>query len=282
MKTTKTIDFNRDTSGDRKGLRRMFAALAALLVLFAVVFALLLAKNGFSLNRLLGAETSLPEPSETENGAAGEPAAAPEAGAVNVLFLCSSEKEVVFCSVFSFLPAANAVRVKPVSPELSLPRGDGAARISEIFYNFGAAEVAEALSAKNVTVHRWVSVNEAKFRLLLQKFGDTPVTLPNPVDFTVDAIRYQFGKGAHTLTADALVSVMKYGYAGDDALRFQAQAMADVLKNDLTAENVLRGEAFFAELVNMVDCNISAFDYAAYKQRLADFLSNSPEISAIS
>ena len=283
MKNAKQIDFNRDRSNEKRAARRVIAVIVAVFVLGAVVFTAVMAVNDFDFEKFLGAADA---PTEETTAEAPETAAlaAPfsDADAVNILLLCSEEKRVTFCEILSFSAAENSIRVKPVSPELRLETGNASTRIAELFHNFGAAEVARAIGEKYVPIHRWVSVSEANFKKIVQGFGNVDVYVPNPVDFSVDAIRYQFGKGTHSMNSDALVSVMKLGYEGDDALSFQAAGVAAVLKTCLTPQTLEKGERFFTEFVNQVDGNITAFDYATYAPRLAAFLERSPEISVIS
>ena len=283
MKNAKQIDFNRDRSNEKRAARRVIAAVCAVFVLGAVVFAAVMAANDFDFEKFLGAAEA---PSEETTAETPETAAfaAPfsDADAINILLLCSEEKSITFCEILSFSAAENSIRVKPVSPELRFGAGNPSARIAELFYNFGAAEVAKAIGEKYVPIHRWVCVSEANFKKIVQSFGNVDVYVPNPVDFSVDAIRYQFGKGTHSMTSDALLSVMKLGYEGDNALSFQAAGIAAVLKTCLTPQTLEKGERFFTDLVNQVDGNITAFDYASYAPRLAAFLERSPEISVIS
>ena len=154
--------------------------------------------------------------------------------------------------------------------------------MAEIFYTYGVSEVAKALGEKYVPIHRYISVNEAGFKKIVQSFGNVDVYIPNPVDFSVDAIRYQYGKGPHSLTSDALLAVMKQGYEGDNALSFQAAAVAAVVKTALTQGALTADESGFTQLINQVDSNITAFDYADYRQRIADFMARGPEFSVIS
>ena len=284
MKNAKPIDFNRDRSDDKRAIRRVILALGAVLALGAAVFLVLLAMNDFDIEKFLGAaeapsseETSAEAPETAE-------AAAPftDSAAVNVLLLCSEEKSVTFCDIISVSTAENSVRVKPVSPELKAEHGGVSARIAEIFYNYGAAEVAQALSEKYVPIHRYIAVNEAGFRKIVQGFGNVDVYLPNPVDFSVDAIRYQYGKGPHSLSSDALLAVMKEGYEGDNALSFQATAVAAVVKAALTERTLLQGEDAFTAFINQVDSNVTAFDYADHRARLIELMAREPEFSAIS
>ena len=285
MKKHADIDFNRNIRDGGMGVKRVLIALAAVLVLGVVIFAAVLAINDFDFTKFLGAEDPSEDVSAESDAVTGQDSfAAPfsDASAINVLMICHSEKTVTFCELISFSAAENSIRVKPVSPELLLPFGGKQARISEIFYDFGAAEIARALGEKNVTVHRYFSVSEPKLKLILQKFGNVTVNLPGRVDVNVDAIRYQFPKGAQELTPDALLGLIKYAYEDDDALSFQAEAVAGILRTCFTLETMQRDDSFFSDVVNLIDGNLTAFDFAEYKPRIIEFITNEPEISVIS
>ena len=284
MRKHADIDFNRNIRDDAKGVKRVLIALAAVLVLGVVIFAAVLALNDFDFAKFLGAEDPSEDASETVSISGQDSFAAPfsDASAINVLMVCHSEKTVTFCELMSFSAAENSIRVKPVSPELLLPFGGKQRRISEIFYDFGAAEIARALGEKGITVQRYFSVSEPKFKLLLQKFGNVTVTLPGRVDVNVDAIRYQYPKGAQELTPDALLGLMKYAYEDEDALSFQAEAVAGILRTCFTLETMERDESFFSDIVNLIEGNLTAFDFAEYKPRIIEFITNEPEISVIS
>ena len=283
MKNAKQIDFNRDRSDDKRAVRRVIAALGAVLVLGVAVFFVVMAVNDFDFKKFIGAAEPLSTEDPSAEAQSTDPAAAPftDGDAINILILCSEERAVTFCDIVSFSAAENSIRVKPVSPELK-PDPAKADRITEIFYNFGVAEVAKALGVKYVPIHRYLAVNESGFKKLVQGFGNVDVYIPNPVDFSVDAIRYQYGKGNRSLSSDALLALMKYAYEGDNALAFQAAGVAAVISAALTPETLSEGESWFTELINQVDSNITAFDYANYRQRLADFMAREPEISVIS
>lgn len=285
MRKHADIDFNHSIRGDNAGIKRVIIALAAVLVLGVVIFAAVMALNDFSFDKFIGAEeSSSQEASSGEKSASPDSFAAPfsDAQAVNVLLVCHSEKNITFCELMSFSAAENSIRVKPVSTDLLLPFGGGDMRISEIFYNFGAAEIARAFAEKNVPVHRYLSVSEAKFKLILQKLGNVTVNMPGRVDVNVDAIRYQFAKGAQELTPDAVIGLMKYAYEDEDALSFQAEAVAGILRTHFTVETVQRGSGFFSDIVNLIDGNLTAFDFAEYQPRVIEFLEHNPEISVIS
>ena len=154
--------------------------------------------------------------------------------------------------------------------------------MADIFYNFGGAEIAAALSEHHVPVARWLTVTEDNFKVLVTNLGEVEVVLPANVAFTADAVRYELTKGTQKMNGETLLNVMKRGFSGEAALSFQAEAVAAVLRRHLTVQTVERGEDFFSEIINLMNGNITAFDYAEYGPAIVEFLSKAPEISVIS
>ena len=282
MRSVRQIDFNRDISARKRGVRRVFAAVAAVLLLGAAVFGVVLAKSDFSPEKRLGAETaSAPDGTSALPSPGGAPPFTEE-NAVNLLLLTHEEKEIAFCVIVSFSLAENAVRVKPVSPEVTVAFRGAPTALREVFRDFGGAEVAAGLSEKYAPVHRWLGMSVADFKSLLQQLGPVTVNLPAAVDVSVESIRYRFPRGPRELTADALVNLMLHAYSGEDALALQAQAVAGVLKTHLTPGSPLLEESFFSTVMNLSEGSVTAFDFAQYQPRLAAFAAGEPTFEVIS
>ncbi len=75
---------------------------------------------------------------------------------------------------------------------------------------------------------------------------------------------------------------MIYADTGVALLPLQAEAMTQILRTHFTAENVDKGDEFFSELINLVDSDISAFDYAHSRSELSSLLSSKPPVNTIS
>ena len=284
MKKTIHLDFNRDITVKKSGFKRVAAALAVTLLLGAAVFVGVLAFNDFSLERLIGAKGSAgDETSETVTEAPVYASPFTDANAVNVLVLChDNEKAVAFCEILSFSEAENSVKIKSLPTDMKLSFSEREYTLAQLFADFGVSEIASCLNGKYAVIHRCVSFTENAFRQIVQSVGDVPVVLPGAVDFSANAIRYIFPAGHAQLSADALLSVMKYGYQGDDALSFRAVAWAALIRSHMTPEVLSADESFYNSILNELNGNITALDVAQYKQKLIDLMSRSPEISAIS
>lgn len=287
MKKFHDIDFkSRASAGNRSVRKRVALALLAALIAGAVLFTVLLGLNDFDISKFLGARAG--EETNTQPGgneAVSVPADAlfSDTAAKNILVILSEEKNVTLSALLSFSVRENSVKVKPIAGDVKLSYAGREGTLEDLFSDFGAIGVKTALEEKyGLTVVRYLSITEANFKNLFQILGSTPVYFERAAVFSVDAIKYSFVRGTWELTPDALLAVIKYAYEGEDGLRFGGQVLADILKAHLTPENFQKGEAFFSGLVNYVSGNITAFDYADYKDAVEAFLLSLPEITVIS
>ena len=260
--------------------------IAAAAVIFGLLsFLVILAANGFDFSLALGKrQTVLPQEEETtaEDGAADVSVLQDLSDAVNFLAICYQEKELTFCTVISVLPAQASIRVKPVSPDFILETEAGKYRLSDLFRRGSIKDIAEGFSAKSIPIARYVTVTEDDFISVLQRLGPVNIRLEQTYDFSDGAVRYTYSPGEASMSAEAVMSFMKYAAAGDDLLRLQARTVADVIRTHFTAENAEKGEDFFAELINFVNTDITVFDYTPAAGAIKALAATGVTISVIS
>ena len=165
---------------------------------------------------------------------------------------------------------------------MSFVREEREYTLSALFGQFGVSAVRDALAQKGYPVHRAVGFSETNFKRLLSMLGDVEVDVPHDTVFHVDAITYTLSAGVQSMKPDLLLQYMKHAFSGDEKLKAEGSAFAEILRTHLTAENVDRGEEFFASLINLADTDVTMFDYAGNKDRLTAFLSASPAFTVIS
>ncbi len=282
----KEIDFGKKTAARSRGRRPVLLAAAAAVFLGLASFLLIMIKNDFDFSRFLGARDPVEETSagDAQTTAAPEETAAPfsDADTVNVLFYCFTDGSPSFFELVIFSEKENTIRVKPLAMDGVCVREGREYTTAGLYETFGVSALKTALAEKNYRVHRCVGFSETNFKRLLQKLGEVRVNVPRDVDFRADAITYSLSAGVQELKPDVLLQYMKHAYTGDDKLKAEGAAFAEILRAHLTADNVERGEAFFSELVNLAQTDISMFDYAGFHTRLAEFLAASPAVSVIS
>lgn len=251
---------------------------------FAASVFVILAINDFDLGRALGArEAAVTESSEETTAAAGETLQdIVMEDALTFLLLCSEENELTFCQLVSVDINANKIRIKPVSTDYILVTPAGDMTVGEVFRTQSMSILAASFSSKHINIKKYVHVTEENFRRLMSKLGTVPVEINGYYEFNIDAVKYTFSPGVQNMTSDILLKYMKFAEEGEAELRVQGHAVAAVFRQHFTMDNFSKGEDFFSELINLVDTNITAFDYNAAIDVLTLMLSGTPEIAVVS
>ena len=226
-------------------------------------FLVILAMNDFDLSLAMGKRQQAPDDAQESTTAEAADVSALQdlTHALNFLAVCTGEKELTFCMVVSVVPSEATIRIKPISPDCILETEGGKMRLSDVVQRGAVEDIAQGLAAKSIPIAKYVSVTEDDFISLLQKLGPVNITLENGYDFTDGAVRYTYSAGAVSMAAEAMLSYMKSASVGDDLLRLQANAAAAIIRTHFTAENVDKGEDFFSALINLVNTDITVFDY---------------------
>lgn len=253
------------------------------LTAFAVSVFVILAMNDFDISKALGARQPYPATEETtvESGSVSG-GTVDTAGAVNFLVMCSDGKELTFVQLISVDAAAGKIRIKPVDIGYTLEFPSGEKSVGQAFLSESVNSIMEAFELKSITVKKYVHITEENFRRLMSNLGAVEVQVMGDYEFNIDAVKYTFSQGTQNMTSDMLLKYMKYAEKGEAALRLQGQAVAAVFRQHFTETNYSRGESFFSTLINLVDTNITAFDYSAAAGTLSAMLSNSVEVTVVS
>ncbi|MBR3766774.1 MAG: LCP family protein [Clostridia bacterium] len=254
------------------------------LLAFAVSVFIILAVNDFDIGRALGAreaETTLPA-EESTIASDIEDDTAQFAEAVNFLLLCSNENELTFCQIVSVDAANNKIRIKPLPLDYSLELNSGKKNITAAFKSESLSILAAAFSSRNVTIKKYVHVTEENFKRLMSNLGAVPVEIDGNYEFNIDAVKYTFSPGVQNMTSDMLLKYMKFAQTGEAALRLQGHTVASIFRQHFSQQNYMKGESFFSTLINLVDTNITAFDYGAAQDVLSSMLSGTVEIAVVS
>lgn len=285
MKKSSGLDFTYKPPKRNSGA--IAAAIAAgVLVIGAVSFIILLAVNDFDAAKFFGIrlsdETTGQSAAQADETAAVE--SAPEfsdTDAVNFLFVCHDLSELSFCSVLSVSTKENNIKIKAVSTDMTAELNGAKTTAAEAFRRKGIAGVKEILSARGITVKKYVSVTESNFKITVGKLGATEIDLPRDIEFTDGNVKYTFSSGKNTFTADLLLKLIKFGDTGDGLTSLQSLAQAAVVRKNLTAENFNKGSDFFSSLINQVETDITAFDYSEASAKIKAFILASPSTVAI-
>ena len=252
---------------------------------FLVSVFTILAINDFDISKALGARQEGIAEEET-TAAAGENEGLSEmtdfSEAFTFLALCSDKDELTFCQLISVDIANGKIRVKPLPLDYRLVLAGGETDISEVFRNDSLSVLAAAFSSRNINIKKYVHVTEDNFRMLMSKLGAVAVEITGSYEFNIDAVRYTFTPGVQNMTSDTLLKYMKFSESGEAGLRLQGNVIAEIFRQHFTKENFGKGESFFSTLINLVDTNITVFDYTAAQPVLSALLAGTVEVAVVS
>ncbi|MDR1630992.1 MAG: LCP family protein [Oscillospiraceae bacterium] len=130
-------------------------------------------------------------------------------------------------------------------------------------------------------VDRYIGVTEKNFLKAVKELGPVDVYVETDVNYVSGDVSLQLKKGMRQLDFNSLGNYLKFGAAGRDALlALQEDAMCSMLttyfQNDAL---VKKGEPLFTKLINLVESDISAYDYYDHLRAL-EFLA-SGEVSFV-
>ena len=256
------------------------------LVAFLVSVFTILAINDFDISKALGARQEDVETEETTVGASdvGEGASGMTdfKESFTFLALCSEKEELTFCQLISVDIANGKIRVKPLPLDYRLVLANGETDISEVFRKDSLSVLAAAFSSRNINIKKYVHVTEDNFRRLMSKLGAVSVEITGSYEFNIDAVKYTFAPGVQNMTSDTLLKYMKFSETGEAQLRLQGNVVASIFRQHFTKENFGKGESFFSTLINLVDTNITVFDYTAAQPVLSSLLAGAVEVAVVS
>lgn len=245
----------------------------------------ILAINDFDISKALGARQAA-STEETTAAVAAENESSAELSdlkeALTFLVLCSDKDELTFCQLISVDVANGKIRVKPLPPDYKLVLATGETNIKEVFGNDSLSVLAASFSSRNINIKKYVHITEDNFRILMSKLGAVSVEITGNYEFNIDAVRYTFTPGVQNMTSDTLLKYMKFSETGEAALRLQGNVMAAIFRQHFTKENFEKGESFFSTLINLVDTNITVFDYTAAQTVLSSLFAGTVEIAVVS
>lgn len=277
------------TAENRKKRTPKYVTLTVIfcLVAFAASVFIILAMNDFDPGKALGAREAETTMSTDESTSMNDIDVTDNTeilsqDSVNFLFLCSSDTELTFCQLISVDPASRKVKIKPLALDYVLKAGDTSGPLSEVFLKSSYARITEAFIEKGVDISKYVHVTEDNFKRLVGILGGVNVNVEADCEIQIDAVKYNFTAGQQNMTADMFFRYMKYAGEGEMALRVQANAAADVFRQYFTLDNFNKGEKFFSSLINLVETDITAFDYNGALDVLSVMLAGDCEIAVVS
>lgn len=257
------------TNKEEKGHRKFTFGLifgVSVVMLACVCVLLLLREYDFDIDNLIG---RTPETTETTESTVVEPVLEGEA---NFLVACSDDDS-------TYLHHAAIVNVSLTERELKIYTLDASDEVSANGFSGTLSKhlahggmvqlkgAAEALTG--VEISRYIRATDSTFKGLIKTFGGVPCTVKERIRYSVDGVGYIIEKGEQTLTPDMSYKYMYYlSQKHEDKPEVMSSFLADMLCTFLTQSNYNKADKIYKSLVNILDTDISAFDFSNNKANL--------------
>lgn len=148
--------------------------------------------------------------------------------------------------------------------------------LSSLFSKSGGSilSLKEAVSEITKTeISRYIRATDSSFKGLIKTLGGVSCDVEERVQYSCDGVGYIIEKGSQTLTADTGYKYMYYlSQQNGNKPEQMSVFLSDILKNALTSQNFERADYFYSKLRNILDTDISAFDFSDNKSALSQVI----------
>ena len=271
IKTSLEFKTNKEKKGKRRFTTGLFI-LVGIVMLAAVCTLLLLKEYDFDIDNIIGrSPESTDAVSETE---------APVSVSGEAVFLVAisddNAKKLHYAALVSADASDGEVKICTVDVKKSYETKNFSGTLSSLFQKSDGSmlRMKEAVSEiTGVEISRYIRATDTAFKNIIKTFGGVPYNVSERVSYSCDGVGYIIEKGEQTLTADMSYKYMYYlsqqnGNKPDEMSSF----LSAILNNTLTVTNNDKADNYYNKLSNMLDTDISAFDFSNAKTALSQFV----------
>lgn len=272
IKTSLEFKTDKEQAGRRKLTFGLFFGIGTVM-LACVCLLLLLKEYDFDVDNIIG---RVSETSET-SGESTEQMAKPE-GKANFLLLCSDDagEKVHHAAILSVDLGKVKMTVKTVDAKKKVTVNNLTGDLSKQLSHGGMTQVVAAVETLTETdISRYIRATDTSFKGLVKVFGGVPCTVDKKISYSVDGVGYIIEKGTQTLTADMSYKYMYYlSQQNENMPEKMSEFLSDMLSAFMTQSNFGRIDSIYKSLVNILDTDISAYDFANNKANLGYLIEN--------
>ncbi|MGN0463572.1 MAG: LCP family protein [Acutalibacteraceae bacterium] len=236
-------------------------------MLACICLLLLLREYDFDVDNIIGRTT---ETSETSEESTSEPVRMD--GKTTFLLLCSDDdgEKVHHAALLDVDLGKAEMKITTVDAKKSASVNGFSGNLSQQLAHGGMTQaVAAAESMTNAKISRYIRATDTSFKGVVKVFGGVPCTIDSRISYSVDGVGYIIDKGTQTLTADMSYKYMYYlSQQNENKPEKMSEFLADMLVTFMTEENFNRVDTIYKKLVNILDTDISAYDFANNKASL--------------
>lgn len=140
--------------------------------------------------------------------------------------------------------------------------------LSDHYQYAGSRQLQQAVAAMaGAPVDRYAVVTYSNFKKIFGLLGrSVEVNLPQAVTYESETYSISLPAGTQSINADTALKLMRAPVA--NAAENRATVMCSVIDTFLTEKNIVKGNDLFAQIMDLIDTNITANDYAGWTDAL--------------
>lgn len=272
IKTSLEFKTDKEAKGKRRFTTGLFI-LIGIIMLACVCTLLLLKEYNFDIDNIIGRS-----PETTTDVSSFEPEMNLE-GKVTFLFAVSdnSSNNLHYVALFSTDVSSGEIKICPVDVNEEYNTKKVKGTLNSLFSKSDGSmlSLTEAVSdITGVEISRYIHATDTSFKGFIKVFGGVPYNVEERVQYVCDGVGYIIEKGEQTLTADISYKYMYYlSQRNSDNPGEMSRFLSAILKNILTPANFEKADSYYNRLRNILDTDISAFDFSNNKSKLLQFVS---------
>ncbi len=258
-----------------KALRFAIAFVCFFVLLGGVSFLLLLKYYDFDLSKI--AKTK-----EEESSVAETTTAAVQAyrGEYNFLLLCTADdgNEVRFAAVLTADMTQGSLTVSPMETDKPVAAPDGGSgTLQQMLDQGGVNRLVSALEHTcGIRISKYIRSTDSGFKSVINTVGGVVVTVPENIDVHSEKLTFIINQGEQTMNGDTLLKYLRY-HDGD--LTGQAEILAAIFRQKLTAASFESADNVYTKMINAVESDISVLDFEQIKRGVQQLLADGEPVA---
>lgn len=260
------------TEKQTKGRRKLTFALffsVGVIMLACVCLLLLLKEYDFDVDNIIGRKPETTQAEETSGIVENIE------GSANFLVLCSDDKnrKIHHCAIVNTRLAEKEIKIYTVN----IKKKNGKQSLAELFESSDGSMLKFKQAVEELTgvkIDRYIRATDTSFKGLVKIFGGVAYDVKRRVEYSYDGVGYIIDKGYQTLTPDMSYKYMYYlSQQNANEPEMMSMFLSAMLSNFLTSENFNSADKYYNKLRNILDTDISAFDFSGNQSALGQFIS---------
>lgn len=266
IKTSLEFKTDKEQKGRKKLTFGLFFTIGVVM-LACVCLLLLLREYDFDVDNIIGRSPQTTKESESTSLEQAVPT-----GKASFLLLCSDDdgEKVHHAAIVTVDLDKTQIKIKTLDSKKSYSANGFSGTLSKQLSHGGMAQAVAAVEEMTGTkISRYIRATDTSFKGVVKIFGGVPCTVEKKISYSLDGVGYIIDKGTQTLTADMSYKYMYYlSQQNENEPETMSDFLADMLLEFLTSDNFYRVDSIYKKLVNILDTDISAYDFANRKSSL--------------